>query len=95
VKELARTRPETTFLADQTPINVVLHGRIGRLPAEWNAQTVHPNVLDGSWAVPFVAQDLERAKIVHYTSEFKPWTLGRELPQAALWREVLARTAWA
>ena len=95
VRALGRRNPETTFLADQTPINIVLQGRIGMLPPEWNAQTIHPKVLDGSWGLPYVAQNIDTGKIRHFTSEYKPWTLGRELPGAALFRAVKARTAWA
>ena len=95
VIRLGREHPETLFFADQTPINVALAGKIGRLPPEWNTQIVHPRVLDGSWKMPFVPQDIAARKILHYTSEFKPWSLGRGLPQAGLFHAVLSRTAWA
>jgi lipopolysaccharide biosynthesis glycosyltransferase len=95
VLALGREKPETTFFADQTALNLVLHGRIGCLPPEWNAQTVHPKVADGTWGVPYLPQNLDDGKIVHYTSEHKPWGTGKDHPQAALFRDVLSRTAWA
>jgi lipopolysaccharide biosynthesis glycosyltransferase len=95
IMALGRKSPETTFFADQTAINIILKDRIGVLDPEWNAQTIHPKVLDGTWEVPFVPQDLENARIVHYTSEFKPWNLGKNQPMARYFQCVLARTAWA
>lgn len=95
VLSLGRAHPELFSIGDQNPINVALYGRIGRLPPEWNAQIPHPNVTNKIWDCPYVAQDHAGAKIVHYTTEWKPWSIGRQMPVAAYFHEVRARTAWS
>lgn len=91
----AQAHPDSLFFVDQTAINIVLSGRIGELPPAWNAQTEHPNVLNGQWAVPFIGQDLSAARLIHFTSEFKPWSLGRDLPHSSHFHEVRSRFSWA
>lgn len=92
--ELGRRRPEALAFAARNIINLAISAQIGRLPHAWNAQTGHPKVLDGSQGVPFLPQDLAHAKIVHYTSEVKPWGSGRDMPQAAAFKEIVTRTEW-
>lgn len=92
----AAENPDCLFIADQNTINIVLHGSIGTLPPEWNAQAVYPKLLDGTWKFPYLPQrPPERAKIYHFTSEIKPWNSGREAPGAALFQDFYSRTAWA
>jgi len=93
--QFAQAHPDSLFFVDQTAINIVLSGRIGELPSTWNAQTEHPNVLNGQWAVPFIRQDLSNARLIHFTSEFKPWSLGRDLPHSSHFHEVRSRFDWA
>ncbi len=82
---------ETLFFADQSPINIVLHGRIGKLAPEWNCQLVHPKILSREWNVPYLHQHPARAKILHFTTEFKPWSAGKNLPSAQQFHAVRAR----
>lgn len=89
-----KNHPEALWLVDQTAINLVLAGKIGKLPSHWNAQTVHPNVLSGIWQVPYLEQDLAGASLIHYTSEFKPWDKGIGLPEAFYFSEVRQKIRW-
>jgi lipopolysaccharide biosynthesis glycosyltransferase len=94
ILEFSSRNPQALWFVDQTPINIVLHGQIGMLPAHWNAQTVHPNVLNGEWNVPYLPQDLDSARLVHYTSEVKPWSIGKGTAAARYFEEVKARIGW-
>ncbi|MCO5141850.1 MAG: glycosyltransferase [Oligoflexia bacterium] len=89
VISFAKNNPDTLFFMDQTPINIIFRNKIGKLPSVWNAQTVHPKVLDGTFNVPYVAQSFKDAKIIHYTTEYKPWSLGKDLPHASFFHKTL------
>lgn len=96
VLAFAEENPDCLFLGDQNSLNIVLFGSIGELPSEWNTQAVHPKLLDKSWDIPYLPQPApERARIYHYTSEFKPWNTGANLPAARFFHEIHARTQWA
>lgn len=94
ILDFCQRHPETLFFVDQTPINIVLQGRIKALPSEWNVQTVHPKVISREWNVPFVAQNWEQAKLRHFTTEFKPWGLGADLPDSAHYRNICSQLEW-
>jgi lipopolysaccharide biosynthesis glycosyltransferase len=92
----AALNPECLFIADQNVMNIVLHGRIGLLPPEWNAQFVHPNFRDGTWNQRVLTQpSMEEAKIYHYVTEFKPWNKGMDWPEAKVFLDIFGRTQWA
>lgn len=82
---------------DQYALNVVFHGRWGRLPVRWN-QGAHaldyPN-LDNS---PVDREEfrtmLESPGIVHFTTEFKPWHFHWKHLRGDLFYRELDETAW-
>lgn len=96
ILDFAAANPDCLSIADQNSINIVLQGRIGALPPEWNTQAIYPKLLDGSWTFPYIPQpSVEAAKIYHYTSELKPWSGGRDFPAARLFHDFHSRTTWA
>jgi lipopolysaccharide biosynthesis glycosyltransferase len=96
VFSFAKEHPECLFIADQNAFNVVLNGQIGALEPEWNAQLVHPEILAGTFDVLYVGQPpMAEAKIFHYTSRFKPWGIGKDMPEAKPFLDFFSRTAWA
>lgn len=79
--------PETLFLADQSAMNIVFRNQVQFFPPEWNVQTVHPNILTKVWDLPFIPQNHSQAKMIHFTTELKPWNTGKDLPEAKFYFE--------
>lgn len=82
---------------DQYALNVVFHGRWGRLPVRWNQGA---RVLDFPSpetspvdAVEF-RQMLEDPAIVHFTTEFKPWHFHWQHLRGDQFFAALDETAW-
>ena len=82
ILEFAEKNPDALKFSDQNPINIILHKHIISLPGHWNAQSIHPEVILGKWKLPFQPQNYDAAKIIHYTTEYKPWNKGANFPQA-------------
>jgi len=82
-----QAHPETLFLADQSAMNIVFQNQVQFLPNEWNVQTVHPNILNKQWGLFYLPQYHENAKMIHFTTELKPWNLGKDLPEAKFYFE--------
>ena len=91
ILEFGRKNPNTLTFASHLVTNLCISAEIGKLPSEWNAQTGKPKTA----GISTLPQDLNRAKILHYSSEVKPWSSGRALPEAAAFKEIVARTEWA
>jgi lipopolysaccharide biosynthesis glycosyltransferase len=83
----------TVEYVDQDALNVALRGRWAELGAEWNVGRY--------WYRPERRQGLfsdivERARILHYTTEYKPWLMPDTVPDWARlpFFRSLERTAW-
>ena len=88
--------PERPKWVDQDLICVTLAGRIGPLPARWNA---YANVFTDRYGPSHLPDDeLAEARsspaIVHYTLDSKPWRRKCPHPMQAQWFEAVDRTAW-
>lgn len=82
---------------DQYALNVVLHGHWKSLPMQWNMGThvyEYPSIKHS----PIDAEEFERMandpKIVHFTTEWKPWHFGIEHKYREAFFEALDETAW-
>lgn len=82
---------------DQYALNVVLHGQWEALPLQWNM---------GSHAFEFPSTEhspvdksafelmINHPKVVHFTTEWKPWHFGIQHPYRSDFFQILDRTAW-
>lgn len=92
VVHFAKNHPEALQLVDQNAINLTLSKQIGELDPRWNKQFPHSRVEE--WKVPVQRHPWDPAKILHFTSEEKPWLPGCKLPEAELYRAYWRRTKW-
>jgi lipopolysaccharide biosynthesis glycosyltransferase len=90
---LGRRNPELCYLADQNLINVLLHGRIGELEAGWNYQMPMATVVSGMFSGN-ATMGASKPRIVHFTSDRKPWLVSFDLPLQKLYADHVARTGW-
>ena len=83
---------------DQYALNVVLAGAWSPLPLQWNQGT---HVYDYPAESHSLFDDEEftamrdNPKIVHFTTEWKPWHFGNNHPYRHAFFEMLDQTAWA
>ncbi len=85
-----RDHEETLTYWDQCALNVVLAGRVCVLDWSWNFQTAHLSLIDESRR----SETLAKAKIVHFTTRFKPWMYCCIHPFAHRYWKILAQTPW-
>lgn len=82
---------------DQYALNVVLHGQWNSLPMKWNMGThvyEYPSITHS----PIDADEFEQMqsdpKIVHFTTEWKPWHYGIDHQHRDAFFDILDQTAW-
>jgi lipopolysaccharide biosynthesis glycosyltransferase len=85
-----RDHEETLTYWDQCALNSVLEGRVRVLDWSWNFQTAHLSLIDESRR----DETLANAKIVHFTTRFKPWMYRCIHPFAHRYWKILAQTPW-
>lgn len=82
---------------DQYALNVVFHGKWGRLPVRWN-QGAHVLDYPSASHSPVDIQEFQSMvddpAIVHFTTEFKPWNYHWQHLRGDLFYSVLDETAW-
>lgn len=85
------------WFMDQDAINVVLSGKISRIPYEYNLQTSHylypPTVqeLDIQYHQE-LARAMDNPVIIHYASYRKPWQ--KDCPKQEHWLKYKNKTQW-
>ncbi len=95
--ECLRQNREHVWCWDQYALNVVMHDRWRALPMRWNSGShiyEYPSTRNSPIAVESYLEMIERPAIVHFTSEFKPWTFESIHPGRELYFAALDRTAW-
>ena len=83
--------------ADQYALNVALHRRWRRLALAWNQGSHifnYPTWRDSPFDLESLAACRFDPRIVHFTSEAKPWLYGSSHPFRTLFFQVLDETAW-
>ena len=93
---LSRHRQHVIW-ADQYALNVVLHQRCRALELSWNQGShvfKYPTWQESPFDLKSLAACRFAPRIVHFTSEAKPWLFGNSHPFRALFFAVLDETAW-
>ena len=89
--------PRDVWCWDQYALNVVLANHWKRLPLRWN-QGTHAFEYPSLRHSPVLADDfremIERPAVIHFTTEFKPWSYGSRHPQRKDYFAALQGTAW-
>jgi lipopolysaccharide biosynthesis glycosyltransferase len=85
---------QETEMVDQDALNVVLQGDWQELPAMWNVGWgwYEPGRCEGS-----IETMVDEVRILHYTTEYKPWVLPATIPRWARnpFFAALDRTPWS
>lgn len=83
---------------DQYALNVVLAENWSQLPLQWN-QGAHAYEFPSESHSPFDHAEFismrDNPKIVHFTTEWKPWQFGNKHPYRDAFFEMLDQTAWS
>lgn len=97
-KTIQKIAENQYWFMDQDAINVVLNGKISRVPYKYNLQTSH-------YLYPPTEQELDikyhqelsdamnNPVIIHYASYRKPWQ--EDCPRKEYWEEYKGKTIWA
>lgn len=82
---------------DQYALNVVLANHWKPLPLRWNQGThayEYPSPRHSPVGSDEFREMIERPAVIHFTTEFKPWSYGSRHPRRTDYFQALQQTAW-
>ena len=97
LKCLAENRPYI-WCWDQYALNVVLAGRWKALPLRWNQGThvfEYPSIAHTPLDPTAFREALDNPAVIHFTTEFKPWSFRSRHPHREAFFAALRETAWS
>jgi lipopolysaccharide biosynthesis glycosyltransferase len=97
VLRFAAEHPDKVALADQDPLNAVLHTHRYALPLRWNVMApMHEGGIDHGFPFTQAEADeaMRRPAVIHYSGLWKPWHYRSKHPLRRLYTEYRKQSPW-